>query len=113
MNTMNTMNTDIIQWIILAFIAFGFIRAFYRIMLVKQYGVEAMARVSRIETKDVTDADGVPSTYYDYFVRYRTEDGREMEAALSNPDNRLTLDDWLSIKYLPDSPESVVMVKRG
>ena len=36
-----------IQWGIIAFIALSFIRALYRMMVVRRNGIEAMARVSR------------------------------------------------------------------
>ena len=101
---------NIVAWIIIAFIAFGFARTFYRIFRVKRDGIEALGCVSRIEERDSTDPDGIPTTYYDYYVRYQTQDGWNLEAELSNPSNRLAFGDMIKIKYLPENPYTVVWV---
>ena len=107
------MKPDILSCAIIAFIAYAFLRAIICIAAVKRDGIEAMACVSRVEERSIPDDEGVPTTYRDVYVRFQDRDGRQVEAELSNPDNRLCPGDWVAIKYLPDNPESVVLVKRA
>ena len=59
-------------------------------------GIETDGVISRIE--DVGGADDITLHYY---VRYRTEDGEEVEGLLSNPRSDLTVGQRVRIRYHP------------
>ena len=102
----------ILECAILAFIAYGFIRGLIQIFTVRRRGVGAEGVISRVETHDTTDGDGMPMTYYSYYVRFETREGRLVEAALSNPASRLAVGDRVKVKYLAEDPEKVVLMEK-
>ncbi len=102
------MNIDYFALVIIAIVASGAVYAFYSIRKVKRNGVEVDAVVTRIEEHEMVDADGV-SRDYDFYVRYRTLEGRQIEAALANPKNRLEIGSRVRIKYLPEQEDYPVL----
>ena len=78
---------------------------------IKKNGIEANAVVSRIKEQESTDSDGFTDTTYIYFVKFRTQDGQDIEARLSNPSGTIKIGDELRIKYLPNKPKMVIAVK--
>ena len=105
------MEFDWFSWSIIALIAGSFIYAMIYIARVKRYGTEAEAYVSRLEEHESIDADGACSTYYDVYVIYRTQEGRQVEGTLSNPKNRLKEGDRLLIRYLPGKENIPVLTR--
>ena len=76
---------------------------------INAFGIEAEAVVSRIDIEENTDEEGIPtSTTETYYVRYMTQDGKEIEAMLSKPPKGLMEGSTLVIKYLPDKPKRVL-----
>ena len=63
---------------------------------IKEEGIETSGVVCRI-----TDAGGADEINLQYYVRYRTEDGEEIEALLSNPRADLEEGEQLRIKVHP------------
>ena len=89
----------------------GIIFTIMRTNAIKKNGIEANAVVSRIKEQESTDSDGFTDTTYIYFVKFRTQDGQDIEARLSNPSGTIKIGDELRIKYLPNKPKLVVAVK--
>ena len=71
--------------LVVAFVAASFLWTYFKIIRVKMLGVEANAVVTRLEEHETTDADGIPSTFYEAYVRYQAQDGRLVNASLRNP----------------------------
>jgi len=63
---------------------------------IEENGIETVGVISRIED----DSDMESTTYY-YYVRFLMEDGKEMEALLSNPRPGLREGQQVNIKYHP------------
>lgn len=101
----------VLECAIIAFVAYGFLRAVIRIITVKRRGVEAVGWISRMEEHITTDGDGVPMTSYGFYVQFETREGRRVEAELSNPSQRLAVGDMVRVKYLPEKPDAVVLVE--
>ena len=89
----------------------GIIFTMMRTNAIKKNGIEANAVVSRIKEQESTDSDGFTDTTYIYFVKFRTQDGQDIEARLSNPSGTIKIGDELRIKYLPNKPKLVIAVK--
>ena len=89
----------------------GIIFTIMRTNAIKKNGIEANAVVSRIKEQESTDSDGFTDTTYIYFVKFRTQDGQDIEARLSNPSGTIKIGDELRIKYLPNKPKMVIAVK--
>ena len=84
---------------------------FFWILKVKRNGIEAEAYVSRIEEHETIDSDGMPMRTDDVYVVYRTQEGRQVEASLSNQGRRIDVGDRILIKYLPGREEYAVRVR--
>ena len=89
----------------------GIIFTIMRTNAIKKNSIEANAVVSRIKEQESTDSDGFTDTTYIYFVKFRTQDGQDVEARLSNPSGTIKIGDELRIKYLPNKPKMVIAVK--
>ena len=63
---------------------------------IEENGIETAGVISRIE--DVGASDEIDLRYY---LRYRTEDGEEVEGALSNPKSNLEVGQQVRVKYHP------------
>ena len=63
---------------------------------IEENGIETGGVISRIE--ETGEPDEVTLHYY---VRYRTEDGEEVEGLLSNPRSDLAVGQHVRIKYHP------------
>ena len=63
---------------------------------IEENGIETTGVISRIE--DTGDPEEINICYY---VRYRTEDGKEIEGLLSNPENSLEVGQQVRLKYHP------------
>ena len=63
---------------------------------IEENGIETTGVISRIE-----DAGGSDEIALQYFVRYRTEDGEEVEGLLSNPGSGLAEGQQVRVKYHP------------
>ena len=63
---------------------------------IEENGIETTGVISRIA--DTGDADEINLNYY---VRYRTADGEEVEGVLSNPRSDLEVGQKVRIKYHP------------
>ena len=104
------MKVDIFSIVIIAIVATGAVYALYSIMKVKKNGIEVDAVVTRIEEHERVDADGI-SIDYDVFVRYRTLEGKQIEATLANPKNRLETGNRVRIKYLQEHEDYPVLTE--
>ena len=106
---------EIILLIVLAAFAIGGIWANVVSKKVKEEGIETDAVVSRIELHEWSGgAEGpwTPSVTEDYYITYTNQEGKTVEALLSNPgDHKFKEGDRLRIKYLPDKQEYPVMVE--
>ena len=72
---------------------------------IEENGIETEAEVSRII--DTGNSDEIDLNYY---VRYHTEDGKEIEGILSNPRSDLKVGQKLKIKYHPRYKENARLV---
>ena len=86
---------------IIAFVALSFLWTLFKIIRVRMLGVEVNAFITRLEEHETTDADGIPSEYYEVYVRYQTKDGRTVNTSLANSNVFLNVGDWVRIKYIP------------
>ena len=102
--------------IVLAAFAIGGIWAFVVTKKVKTEGFETDAVVSRVElhewsggTGDLWAQDSVTEEYY---ITYANQEGKTVEAMLSNPgDHTFKAGDRIIIRYLPDRQDYPVLVK--
>jgi len=78
---------------------------------INENGIEARAVISRIKEIESSNDDGSYNTTYEYFVKYTTQTGEEVEAKLDNPPRFAQQGDQLKIKYLPEKPKYVRRVK--
>jgi len=104
------MKIDVFSLVIIAIVGSGALYALYSIMKVKRNGIEVDACVTRIVEDVRTDADGI-YTDYTCYVRYRTLEGRTIEATLANPKSRLYVGSNVRIKYLPENEDYPVLVQ--
>ena len=98
--------------VIVVAVAIGFVYSYQRSKKIDQNGIEVDAVVSRIKETETEDSDGNHTTEYDYYVKYRTEAGETVEAKLGNPPRFITEGTSLRVKYLPEKPKYVLMVKK-
>ena len=90
---------------------------------VKKNGIETDAVVSRVQKTETTDADTLnTAVHYTYYVTYRAQDGKTVEAKLASGksfDRNIGKARWdsdlhegvcLRIKYLPEKPGYAVRV---
>ena len=59
-------------------------------------GIETTGVISRIEDEGGTDAIS-----FNYYVKYLTEDGEEIEGVISNPTSDLEVGQQVRLKYHP------------
>ena len=71
-------------------------------------GIEADAVVSRIQEDVGGDDEGVS---YSYYVSYTTQDGQTVEARINDLPSHTHVGDPVRIKYLPEKPKYVLLVK--
>ena len=62
---------------------------------IKENGIETAGVISRIEDVGTEEID------LRYYVRYRTEDGEEIEGLLSNPSSDMEAGQRIRLKYHP------------
>lgn len=101
----------VIGVIVLAVII-GFIYNYKRSKAINEKGIEVDAVLSRIKEVEGQDSDGNRTTDYEYFVKYKNESGETVEAKLGNPPRFITEGTQLRVKYLPEKPKYVLMVKQ-
>ena len=82
-----------------------------RYTAIKKNGVEADAVVSRIKEVETQNDDGSYDTSYTYYVKFTTQDGQVVEAKLGGAPRFTREGDQLRIKYLPEKPKNVILVK--
>ena len=63
---------------------------------IEEYGIETNGVISRI-----VDEGGADDIIFHYYVRYRTQEGEEIEGLLSNPRSDLEVGQGVRIKYHP------------
>ena len=89
--------TGILLWVVFALIcAVVFLVSKLIKKQTEENGIETNGVISRIE--DVGASDEITLHYY---VRYRTEDGEDVEGVLSNPMSNLEVGQQVRIKYHP------------
>lgn len=101
----------IIAVVIIVVIA-GFIYNYKRSKAINERGIETDAVLSRIKEIENEDSDGNKTFDNEYYVRYVNEAGETIEAKLGNPPRFITEGTQLKVKYLPEKPKYVLMVKQ-
>lgn len=74
---------------------------------IEEKGIETTGVISRITPTDYVDVEDMN---FNYYVRFRTEDGEEVEAVLSNPGSGLEEGQRVNIKYHPKYKENARLV---
>ena len=90
----------------------GIVFNYKRSKAINENGIETDAVVSRIKENEGEDTDGNRTVEYVYYVRYTNEAGESVEAKLGNPPRFLMEGTTLRVKYLPEKPKYVLMVKQ-
>ena len=99
--------------VIVAVIVAGIIYSIIFTRKVRKNGVEADGVLTRIEIETDTDSDGGVSTTTTYYVTYVNQEGQPVEAKLMTPPPRSVREGAsLRVKYLPEKPKYVLLVKR-
>ncbi len=98
--------------VIVLVVIIGFIYNYKRSKAINEKGIEVDAVLSRIKEVEGQDSDGNRTTDYEYFVKYKNESGETVEAKLGNPPRFITEGKQLRVKYLPEKPKYVLMVKQ-
>ena len=81
---------------------------------ISRKGIVADAVVSRVDVIETINDNKKSVDYektehsYTYFVKYKTQDGKEVEAKLHNAPMSLNQGSRICIKYLPDKPDYVI-----
>ena len=74
---------------------------------IEENGIETTGMISRI-----TDVGGSDEITLQYYARYRTEDGEEVEGLLSNPRSDLEEGQQVRLKYHPKYKTNARLVNR-
>ena len=74
---------------------------------IEENGIETTGVISRI-----TDVGGSDEITLQYYARYRTEDGEEIEGLLSNPGKDLEEGQQVRLKYHPKYKQNARLVNR-
>lgn len=98
--------------IIVVAAAIGFVFNYKRSKAINENGIEVDAVVSRVKEIEKDTDNGGHEYEYEYFVKYRAQSGEMVEAKLGNPPRFLTEGKQLRVKYLPEKPKYVLMVKK-
>lgn len=98
--------------VIVLVVIIGFIYNYKRSKAINEKGIEVDAVLSRIKEVEGQDSDGNRTTDYEYFVKYKNESGETVKAKLGNPPRFITEGTQLRVKYLPEKPKYVLMVKQ-
>ena len=89
----------------------GIVYVIMRNNKIKKNGIETDATVSRIKEVETSNDDGSYDVKYTYYVKYQTQDGETVEAKLSGAPRFTREGDRVRIKYLPEKPKIVLLVK--
>ena len=73
---------------------------------IEENGIEINGVISRI-----TDEGGADEINLQYYARYRTENGEEVEGLLSNPRSNLEVGQQVRLKYHPKHKTNARLVK--
>ena len=92
-------------------IAIGALWAYVVTNKVKKHGIETEAVVSRIEVQESLDSDNCVSRTEKCHVSYVNQNGKSVEAVLSNPKKGLKQGSRLIIKYLPEKQDYPVLIE--
>ena len=96
--------------VILLLIIIVVVRSKKREKAINEDGIVADAVVSREKEESTETSDNHFETTYTYYVKFRTQDGEEVEALLGNVRNRrLRSGDNVRIKYLPGKTNYAIM----
>jgi hypothetical protein len=98
--------------VIVLVVIIGFIYNYKRSKAINEKGIEVDAVLSRIKEVEGQDSDGDQTTDHEYFVKYKNGSGETVEAKLGNPPRFITEGTQLRVKYLPEKPKYVLMVKQ-
>ena len=74
---------------------------------IEENGIETTGVISRI-----TDVGGSDEVNLQYYARYSTEDGKEIEGLLSNPSNDLQEGQQVCLKYHPKFKNNARIIKK-
>ena len=100
------MDKGIIMWIIFLVVIAGIMLVSHRIKKgINENGIETDAVVSRI-----TDNGTQEDIDINVYVRYRTEDGEEIEGVLSNPRANMEEGQPVRIKYHPKFKDNARLI---
>ena len=75
---------------------------------IEENGIETTGVISRIEDMGASDESNLQ-----YYARYRTEDGEEVEGILSNPRSDLAEGQQVRLKYHPKYRANARLIQRG
>lgn len=98
--------------VLIVVVVIGFVFNYRRSKAINENGIEADAVVSRVKEIEKENDDGGHEYEYEYFVKYKTQSGETVEAKLGNPPRFLMEGKQLRVKYLPEKPKYVLMVKQ-
>lgn len=98
--------------IILLVIIISVVRSKKRKNKINEEGIVADAVVSREKESSIETSDDHWETSYTYYVKFRTQDGEEVEARLGDFNDRgLRTGDNVRIKYLPGKTDYALLYK--
>ena len=101
---------------IIALIFFGAVALFAfligRRMMIRKKGIVTEAVISGVkEAPGEEDDDGNRTIHLIYHVRFKAQDGTEIEARLEDEPKGLAVGDTVRIQYLPNKPKYVILAK--
>ena len=82
-----------------------------KVLTIRKKGIETEGVISRITEQSSVDGDGSLDVTYTYYVVFKTQDGKEVEADLNHAPGRTRLGDQVRIRYLPEKPKHAVLIK--
>ena len=97
--------------VILGFFAFfGYLIS--RNIRIRKKGIEADAVITDVKYTQESGEDDAVTYHPIYHVKYRLQNGLEIEARLGDEPEGLKVGDSVQIKYLPEKPEFVLLAKK-
>ncbi len=83
-----------------------------RHLMIRKNGIVAEAVITSVkEAPGEEDDDGNRTMHLIYHVRFKAQDGTEIEARLGDEPKGLAVGDTVSIQYLPNKPKFVILAK--
>ncbi len=106
---------DPVFYAVIALVALVIVGSFLythkRSKAINERGIETDAVICQVKEIE-TETNGTRDLSYEYYVNYQNQSGQTVKAKLGNPPRLAREGMQLRVKYLPEKPKYVQMVKQ-